>query len=118
MKAQMRRAIGRARHLDRPIALLASMAFITQLGVSVMLPLLPLYAQSLGATPFVLGLLVSGFAVALAVGQLGAGFLAERFASRRLVIAGMGVYAGANGAMAGATAAIPLIAFRAAGGFG
>ena len=94
------------------------MAFITQLGVSVMLPLLPLYAQSLGATPFVLGLLVSSFAVALAVGQLGAGFLAERFASRRLVIAGMGLYAGANVAIAASTAAIQLIAFRAAAGLG
>jgi MFS family permease len=94
------------------------MAFITQLGVSVMLPLLPLYAQSLGATPFVLGLLVSSFAVALAVGQLGAGFLAERFASRRLVIAGMGVYAGANVAIAASIAAVQLIAFRAAAGLG
>ncbi len=114
----IRRAVGRARGLDRPIALLAVMAFITQLGVSVMLPLLPLYAQSLGATPFVLGLLVSGFAVALAVGQLGAGFLAERFASRRLVIAGMGVYAGANVAIAASMAAVQLIAFRAAAGLG
>lgn len=118
MTAPIRGAIGRARSLDRPIALLAAMAFITQLGVSVMLPLLPLYAQSLGATPFVLGLLVSGFAVALAAGQLGAGFLAERFASRRLVIAGMGVYAGANVAIAASSAAFQLIAFRAAAGLG
>jgi len=114
----VRRATGRARSLDRPIALLAAMAFITQLGVSVMLPLLPLYAQSLGATPFVLGLLVSGFAVALAAGQLGAGFLAERFASRRLVIAGMGLYAGANLAIAASTAAFQLIVFRATAGLG
>ena len=78
------RMASRARSLDSPIAVLAAMAFITQLGVSVMLPLLPLYAQSLGATPFVLSLLVGGFAIALAGGQLASGFLAERFASRRL----------------------------------
>jgi MFS family permease len=94
------------------------MAFITQLGVSVMLPLLPLYAQSLGASPFVLGLLTSGFAIALAGGQLASGFLTERFAARRLVVAGIGVYAVANVGMAAATAAAPLIAMRALAGGG
>jgi DNA-binding MarR family transcriptional regulator len=108
----------RARSIDRPIALLAAMAFITQLGVSVMLPLLPLYAQSMGATPFVLSLLVGGFAIALAIGQLASGFLAERFPSRRLVVTGIGLYAGANVAIAGAATAFQLIAFRAAAGLG
>ena len=114
----IRRVATGTRNLDRPIALLGAMAFITQLGVSVMLPLLPLYAQSLGATPFVLSLLVGGFAIALAVGQLASGFLAERLASRRLVVAGMGVYAGANVAIAGSATAIQLIAFRAIAGLG
>jgi MFS family permease len=113
-----RRLASRARSVDRPIALLGGMAFITQLGVSVMLPLLPLYAQSMGATPFVLSLLVGGFAIALAVGQLASGFLAERFASRRLVVTGIGLYAGANVAIAGAASAFQLIVFRALAGFG
>jgi len=113
-----RRLASRARSLDRPIALLGGMAFITQLGVSVMLPLLPLYAQSMGATPFVLSLLVGGFAIALAVGQLASGFLAERFAARRLVVTGIGLYAGANVAIAGAASAFQLIVFRAVAGFG
>jgi MFS family permease len=108
----------RARSIDRPIALLPAMAFITQLGVSVMLPLLPLYAQSMGATPFVLSLLVGGFAIALAIGQLASGFLAERFPSRRLVVTGIGLYAGANVAIATAATAFQLIAFRAAAGLG
>jgi predicted MFS family arabinose efflux permease len=104
--------------LDRPIAILAAMAFITQVGVAVMLPLLPLYAQSLGATPFVLGLVVSGFSVALAAGQLASGFLAERFPARRLVVAGIGVYALANVALAAATAALQLVVFRSTAGLG
>jgi MFS family permease len=94
------------------------MAFITQVGVAVMLPLLPLFAQSLGATPFVLSLLISGFALALSVGQLLAGFLAERLPARRLIVAGIGVYALANVATATAGAAAQLIAYRAAGGLG
>lgn len=118
MIGPVRRMASRARSLDPPIALLAAMAFITQLGVSVMLPLLPLYAQSLGATPFVLSLLVGGFAIALAIGQFASGFLAERFASRRLVVAGIGVYAGANVAIAGAATAVQLIAFRSLAGLG
>jgi DHA1 family multidrug resistance protein-like MFS transporter len=56
------RAAGLGRGLDRSLALLAAIAFITQIGVAVMLPLLPLYATQLGATPRVLGLLTSSFA--------------------------------------------------------
>jgi len=94
------------------------MAFVTQVGVSIMLPLLPLYATSLGATPTVLGLLTSGFAVTIAVGQLGGGYLVERVASRRLVSIGIGTYAAANVLIATAGTALSLIAFRALAGLG
>ena len=73
-------AMATVRGMDRPLALLAVMAFVVQIGVAVMLPLLPLYAQQFGATPFVLGLLTSAHAVMSAVGQLAGGFLTERFA--------------------------------------
>ncbi|MDQ2673115.1 MAG: MFS transporter, partial [Chloroflexota bacterium] len=65
--------------------LLAAIGFISQVGISVMLPLLPLYATELGAPPFVLGLLTGAFAVTNAIGQLGSGFLAERFGPRRIM---------------------------------
>jgi hypothetical protein len=109
--------LGRGR-VDRPLTLLAAIAFVVQIGVSVMLPLLPLYAVSLGATPFMLGLLTSSFAVANTLGGLSAGFLAERFQPRRLVAGGLGFYAVANVLIATATAAIPLIGFRTLSGFG
>jgi DHA1 family multidrug resistance protein-like MFS transporter len=112
------RAAAAIRELDRPLALLAGMAFITQVGVAVMLPLLPLYATQLGASPTVLGWLISAFGVTNAIGQLIGGFLAERFPARRLVPAGIGVYATANVLIATATAAIPLIAYRATAGLG
>lgn len=94
------------------------MAFITQVGVSIMLPLLPLYTTSLGATPTVLGLLTSSFAILIAVGQLGGGYLVERVAPRRLVTLGIGIYALANVLISTAGAALPLIAFRSVAGFG
>ena len=106
------------RGLDRPLALLAGMAFVVQIGVAVMLPLLPLYATQFGATPLVLGLLTSAHAVTTAIGQLAGGFLTERFAARRLVAVGIGLYAGANLLIATATAAIPLIAYRGLAGLG
>lgn len=94
------------------------MAFITQVGVSIMLPLLPLYATSLGATPAVLGLLTSSFAILIAAGQLGGGYLVERVAPRRLVSLGIGTYAAANVLISTAGAALPLIAFRSVAGLG
>lgn len=109
---------GSIRRLNRPVAVLAFTAFVSQVGVAVMLPLLPLYAVSLGATPFVLGLLTTGFALTNAVGQLVAGFLADRFGSRRLVPSGMTIYAGANLLIATAASAVPLIAYRALAGLG
>jgi MFS family permease len=104
--------------LSPAIALLGAMAFVTQVGVSIMLPLLPLYATSLGATPTVLGLLTSSFAVLIAVGQLAGGYLVERIAPRRLVSLGIGTYAAANVLISTAGAALPLIAFRSLAGLG
>jgi MFS transporter, DHA1 family, multidrug resistance protein len=111
-------AAGRVRALDPALLLLAAMVFIVQVGVAVMLPLLPLYALSLGASPFVLGLLTSIFAVTNAAGQLVTGFLAERIAMRRLLAAGIGSYALANFLIAGAATAASLIVFRAFAGIG
>lgn len=106
------------RGLSPAIALLGAMQFITQVGVSIMLPLLPLYARSFGATPADLGLMTSANAVAIAIGQLGGGYLVERVAPRRLVAAGIGVYAGANVLLSTAAATASVIAFRSLAGLG
>jgi MFS family permease len=111
-------SVGRVRALDPALLLLAAMVFVVQVGVAVMLPLLPLYALSLGAAPFVLGMLTSVFAVTNAIGQLVTGFLAERLAMRRLLAAGIGSYALANFLIATASSAGLLVAFRGAAGLG
>ncbi len=118
MRLDPRRAIAAARDLDRPIVVLAAIAFISQVGVSIMLPLLPLFALQLGATPRELGLMVSIFAVTNTVGQLGSGVLSGWLSPRRQLPLGQLSYAGANLLIATASAAIPLIAFRALAGFG
>jgi MFS family permease len=98
--------------------LLAAIGFISQVGISVMLPLLPLYATELGAPPFVLGLLTGAFAVTNAIGQLGSGFLAERFGPRRIMSAGLGFYGAMNALIATAASAPWLLGWRSAAGFG
>src|SRR5512134_846102 len=111
-------AIAAIRDFDRPIAVLALIAFVSQVGVSVMLPLLPIYAQHLGATPDQLGLMVSSFAVTQTIGQLGSGAMLGLVSARRQMPLGQGAYAAANVLIATANAAIPLIVFRALAGLG
>jgi MFS family permease len=98
--------------------LLAFIAFIAQVGIAVMLPLLPLFATELGASPFVLGLLTSAFAVTNGVGQLGVGLLSDRYGSRRFITGGLALYASMNALIATAASAVWLVAWRALSGFG
>ncbi len=104
--------------LDPALGVLAFIGFISQVGIAVMLPLLPLYATELGAPPRVLGLLTSTFAVTNALSQLGTGFLAERWGSRRLMTGGVGLYAIMNALIATAASAPWLLAWRSIAGFG
>lgn len=100
------------------LALLAFIAFIAQVGIAVMLPLLPLFATELGASPFVLGLLTSVFAVTNGIGQLGVGVLSDRFGSRRFIAGGLALYSTMNALIATAASAVWLVAWRALSGFG
>ena len=106
------------RGLDPALGLLAVIGFVSQVGISVMLPLLPLYATELGAPPVVLGLLTSAFAVTNATGQLGAGFLSERWGARRLLTGGLALYATMNALIATAASAAWLLLWRTTAGFG
>ena len=98
--------------------LLAFIGFVSQVGISVMLPLLPLYATELGAPPVVLGLLTSAFAVTNAIGQVIAGFGSERLGPRRTMTAGLGLYATMNALIATAASAGWLLLWRTTAGFG
>jgi len=104
--------------VDPALALLAFIAFIAQIGIAVMLPLLPLFATELGATPVVLGLLTSAFAVTNGIGQFGAGFLSDRWASRRFLSGGLALYASMNALIATAASGGWLLLWRTLAGFG
>lgn len=101
-----------------PLVVLAAIGFVSSLGVAVMLPLIPLYALSLRATPLQLGLLTSGFSVASAAAQFGAGVYLDRYGARAFISGGIATYAAANVLIATSASAGALIAFRSLAGLG
>lgn len=119
MLATVRTRLGAiAAEIDRSIAVLALLSFISQAGVSIMLPLLPLYAIAVGATPGEVGLMVGAFSVTSTIGQLASGFLSSRIPARRQMPLGQAVYATGNFLISATTSALPLITFRALSGLG
>ena len=110
--------ISRIRSLGPALPVLAVISFVSQLGIAIMLPLLPLYALYLGASPLQLGLMTSLFAITNAAAQFGSGFLLDRYGARRFVNAGTAVYAIGNALIANAQSAVSLIAFRGLAGLG
>lgn len=119
MLDRVRRAIQLVRETGGPaLAVLATISFVSQLGIAIMLPLLPLYGLKLGATPTELGLMTTAFAIANGVSQFASGSLMDRFGSRRFVLVGTGIYASANALIASASSAWALIGFRGIAGIG
>lgn len=106
------------RALGLPILVLAAVNFISQIGIAVMLPLLPLYGLSLHATPLELGILTSSFAATNAIGQFVSGFALDRVGVLAFIRGGTALYAGANALIATATSALSLIAYRSLAGLG
>lgn len=64
-------------------------------GMGIILPLLPFYSQRLGATPFLLGALISAYAVCQLVAGPVVGMLSDRYGRRKvLVISQIGTFIG------------------------
>jgi multidrug resistance protein len=64
-------------------------AFVDMVGFAMVLPLLPFYAASMGATAFVVGLLISTFSVAQLVSAPTWGRISDHFGRRPAVISGL-----------------------------
>src|SRR4030065_218029 len=60
--------------------------FIALLGFSLILPLLPYYAETYGATPTMVGLLVASYAAAQLVGAPLLGRLSDRLGRRPILL--------------------------------
>jgi DHA1 family tetracycline resistance protein-like MFS transporter len=69
-----------------PVALVIAFVFIDLLGYSLFLPLLPYYAETLGATPTLVGLLIASNALAQLAAAPIVGRLSDRLGRRPLLI--------------------------------
>jgi DHA1 family tetracycline resistance protein-like MFS transporter len=80
---------------NRRLLIIFLIVFIDLLGFSLILPLLPFYAETFGATPFQVGLLVASYAAAQLVGAPILGRISDRFGRRPvLLISLLGTFIG------------------------
>lgn len=92
--------------------------FVATLGISMVSPLLPVYAEDLGATGVWLGVAFSAFAVVQTVFGPFAGRLSDRYGRKPFIIAGLLVYMIAAIGYLTASSFYQVIAFRAFSGLG
>jgi DHA1 family tetracycline resistance protein-like MFS transporter len=69
-----------------PLVLIFGFVFIDLLGYSLFLPLLPYYADTLGASPLLVGLLVASNALAQLIASPTIGRLSDRYGRRTLLL--------------------------------
>lgn len=67
--------------------------FTAMLGAGVIAPVMPAYAETLGATGFWLGFIWAGFSVSRAIVMPVAGRLSDRSGRKRFIVLGLSIYA-------------------------
>src|SRR5437667_10159942 len=70
-----------------PLLSIFLIVLVDVLGLTIILPLLPFYAESLGATPRIVGLLVSAYAICQLVAGPPLGHLSDRVGRRPVLLA-------------------------------
>jgi DHA1 family tetracycline resistance protein-like MFS transporter len=69
--------------------------FVDMLGFGLILPLLPYYAETFGATPFLIGMIVASYAAASLIGAPLMGRLSDRYGRRQILLLSIaGTFAG------------------------
>lgn len=104
--------------LSRPFLIIALSIFTATMGLGMVLPLLPVYAKSFGASGATIGLTMSAFAIPQLVVSPFAGKLADRFGRKPFLLLGAFAYfASAVGWWTADTLAV-VILFRGLSGIG
>ena len=86
--------------------------FATMLGVGIVAPLMAIYAESFGATGFMLGMVFSVFSIARTIFSTPAGKLGDSIGKKPLLVTGLGMYSLLSIAYAYAPSLEALIAVR------
>lgn len=67
--------------------------FIALLGIGIVVPVMPVYAESLGASGFALGMIIAAFSISRGVLMPFVGSLSDTIGRKRFLIAGLLIYA-------------------------
>ena len=79
--------------MNRAIKVLLLSVFVAMLGLGIVSPILPLYAESLGATYTQVGLLSSAWSISRLIFSAPAGRLSDSTSKKKVIVAGLLVYA-------------------------
>ena len=79
--------------IKRTVLVLSSVVFLVMLGIAIILPVLPLYATTLGADVFLAGVLVGALPAARVFLDLPAGTLGDRYGNPRMMRYGLAIIA-------------------------
>ena len=72
--------------MSRPLLVIFLTVFVNLVGFGIIIPLLPYYAETFGASPVVIGLLFAAFSMAQLVAAPALGALSDRFGRRPVLI--------------------------------
>jgi MFS transporter, DHA1 family, tetracycline resistance protein len=72
--------------VTRPLFIIFLTIFVNLIGFGIIIPLLPFYAQTFGASPFVIGLLFAVFSICQLVAAPALGDLSDRYGRRPVLI--------------------------------
>ncbi len=103
---------------SRPFVVLYAAVFVATMGISMVSPLLPVYAERLGATGIWIGLTFSIFAVTQTIFGPFAGRWSDRWGRKPFIVAGLLLYFAAALGYLTASTFWQVLAFRALSGFG
>ncbi len=81
---------------DHMVRSLSLVIFLQWLGASAIIPLLPLYLRHQGGSDQMVGAVMAAYFVAAVLFQYPAGYMADRFGRRSVLLGGLVTYAGAS----------------------
>jgi DHA1 family tetracycline resistance protein-like MFS transporter len=101
-----------------PLFLMALTIFIDFTGFGLVIPLLPFWAERLGASPFEVGLILTTYALAQFVCTPILGALSDRYGRKRIILISLGIEA-LSFALTALSASLPMLLIaRVVGGIG
>lgn len=72
--------------MSRPLLVIFLTVFVNLVGFGIIIPLLPFYAETFGASPVIIGLLFAAFSLAQLIAAPALGALSDRFGRRPVLI--------------------------------